>query len=581
MLANHPVAVGNADFHAGGSLLITGSGAPGIVYRTDERAPISVAPWGKSTERRTVGDTLWMNGDKTLEQWTFDGQLRAKKPLDFGAAFVTMLAPWAKGQALIGLSSGAVTTYDVDKGEEAGQLLQGHDDALKWRENDVTEDGNKVVWLTPEGALIGNHTRKLWKLNLEDGTGLPKSLRWSPDSKSVAVYTDGEDVFIWRPDDGIVKKVLSDAKLTKPYLAWLPESKSVLTFRGGKLVELGLDGTVKRTVDKSHMGHRGIELSPDGSLVLLKDQLMTYPGLERVEVASPYAPTAIAVHPTRPLIAIGELDGGVRVFDWEFRATVWRSDGDKAHHLCWSPDGDKLAASMGGDGLQIYTVEGDLELTRKVGSGAKDGVSVQNLYCEGPKLMANINNVWEKEVTGSLQWSPDERFVMVSGKGGGFNEPDHWTLFPLMNDKVLRLPWPKSKFGPDPGTLHIIAPNGESAVLNVDAGKCDMRNVADFDPKALPTGPVRVVAGAVPSLGFESGDHLVHVHADDSGLAAVDSLGQFWAEPGAEHLLAIWHEGDWRNAKRFSTEEVKNGRHYALWSPLSDPAAYIDPSEPR
>lgn len=211
------------------------------------------------------------------------------------------------------------------------------------------EDGTVSLWDLSAGREIGT---------LAGPQGLLLDVAYSPDGVWLAVASRQEDVRLWRLPE---RQVAADLRLSDtPWsLAFSPDGKylAISTRPRLEVVELATFTTVFSVKATGGARFAGVSYSPDGSTLAVADAfdhnvLLLNPAdgsLKATLGPTHGADDVIAFSPTEPLLAAGDEDGQISIFDTLSGqlARSWQAHSDWINGLAFSPDGGMLASVSG------------------------------------------------------------------------------------------------------------------------------------------------------------------------------------------------------------------------------------------
>lgn len=188
------------------------------------------------------------------------------------------------------------------------------------------------------------------------GQTLVYALAWSPDGKRIASAGDEGTVQVWDVASGRERFTYQSQRDTPIQLAWSPDgTRLALADTAHPLVVL--DAASGRTIFAvaGSAGQRGVAWSPDGRLIAAINEasdvrLWDAASGEVVATLPADAADEVAWSPTGKDLAAASQDGSVRV--WEVASgrvllsTSRQSLFDYASGLAWSPDGQRIAATI-------------------------------------------------------------------------------------------------------------------------------------------------------------------------------------------------------------------------------------------
>jgi len=205
----------------------------------------------------------------------------------------------------------------------------------------------------------------------------------SPDGALVAAAAGDSTVTLWKTSDWSLVATRNIARGRLRSLVWLPDSSGVLIAAGdAKAVILNAADLSDRSSSPPHFGQlRGAVSSRDGLIAITfgeegiarfwtlpdpsaPDQSWTLLH-ERSKSAMPIY--AVAVHPTKPLAAVGHAAGDVRFIDTTTgTALATLKASASIMSLAFSPDGQKLLVGSGLNGSEVWDIRRLAEFLRSI-----------------------------------------------------------------------------------------------------------------------------------------------------------------------------------------------------------------------
>jgi WD40 repeat protein len=406
---------------------------------------------------------------------------------------------------------------------------------LQYRELSWAPDGSRLRAAGDDGSVLG------W--DLRTGAPLPTvpavNPAFPPGLNSVAWYGQSTLAFESGTNRFTLRDLASPGRSRGPFrtaadiggIAFSPDGRTLaISMPGG--VELWDAARARRLVTLAG-GPAPFTWrtawSPDGTrLVVAGEPGMWFWDVPHRRLLSVAPSTSglwsIAWHPSGSMFAIGADHGEVTIRDGRtgaVRDTLAIPAGNRVADLAWAPDGRRLAAAGGVDGVRLWTLrDGDLV---PYGSPLRSG------FDRGPRRLA---------------WSPDGRMIAATVGFAGQPELDDlhvWAVAPLPPDDPAGLPGTVRLLDWGPDSRHLAA--GALAVTVIDARTGDRWTV-------------RPSAEAPTAVSWSPrGDGTIALAAEDGvRLARSTGTGVTVAEP-------LWNSG---------------GSHALAWSPGGDRLAVGD-----
>ncbi len=319
-------------------------------------------------------------------------------PPELGGAHSITFSPDSKRIAVPG-APGTVGIWDVSTGRRVGRPLSIGEEYVQAAI--FAEGGRRLIASDDSGSvsMVDVATGRPIGKPLSVGDEPADSLDLSPDGRLLAAATLEGSVFVWDAKTGVPygSPLTADTSLVND-VEFSPDGRTLVSSHVGSAVvwnmsgeqAIGepLGGPTDLTTDVSFSGD-GKWLATgrfDGSAIVYDTQ--TRRQTRRIEVGS--IVTAVALHPDGDLVAVGTIDGKVRLFDPKSGAPAGSAiDGGKSAvwQIGFSPDGHLLAVAVdpnGVDGFYDQQRQGevqlwDVESRKRVGRVAPGGGSVLSL----------------------------------------------------------------------------------------------------------------------------------------------------------------------------------------------------------
>jgi imidazolonepropionase-like amidohydrolase/Tol biopolymer transport system component len=511
----------------------------------DDRQP-SFAPDGRSVATRSdrpEGRGIWVHG--------LDGarpvQLSDSASILGGDAGVPTWSP--DGSRIAYVQNGRIRIVAPDGTPGAPLRIEGHEDAY-FDEPSWSPDGRSLLvsgpwpnwFLSPRAALEGPIGMGIWNLDPRAGqaeriTGEGVAARapaWAPNGRSMAYFTgDSTRTFalVVRDEHGGERVITSERGIEPRRVRWSPDGRQLFYVAAGRLRRVGVDGGEPREVPFTAELRVPSPMRPIGALRL--------PDPGESLAARGFGGIALAPGGDRvALVALGRIwvaamDGAVTSVADVHEAADW---------VAWSPDGEQLAWSDGGDdpGLWLLdlTARAPRRLTERRGaaSWSPDGRWIAFTHSEAgetkllvvavaddpPGELLDLGPLPWDEISSyatAPQWLPGSDTLMVLGGGGwAVTDPEcaRAELVPLSGERV---PVERFPCRPAHGVLE-----GDGALVAVEEGELVRRSR---------------VAGGWGDVTWRSAEPALYPSASRNGsllFAAADGL-RIRAAEGSERRL--------------------------------------------
>jgi WD40 repeat protein len=239
----------------------------------------------------------------------------------------------------------------------------------------ASKDKTVVIWqLKPPSAGNGHQYSISFLHHLKGHRGAVDAMAWSPDSETLVTASD-KQIYIWDVKEGRRSDVTIDNSPHKDEISavqWLPDgSQFVVCSLDPRVVFYDLSGTITRNWSLGHMQLRDIVITPDCSrIVAATTWLRRVPVQNQLTQSSSQRPEVDVTHTRRndDPFEYGNMDRGVVVIRIEDHEVIdFTSDTKQVDvtSVKLSHDGKSVLVSCMPDELQLYSLEGRLQLTRK------------------------------------------------------------------------------------------------------------------------------------------------------------------------------------------------------------------------
>ena len=193
------------------------------------------------------------------------------------------------------------------------------------------------------------------------------SVRFSPDSKLIAVGSEDRTVWLWRTKDGHLVKRVRGHEAPVEHVFFLPDCNGGLSFdQQGIGVAWSLDNRINRKLIPSRR-MRHAALTPDGKTLVWSDGARTFCGspndMEATRLGA-FA-DAVAITSDGALVAKGSNNFCVEVWDARYETKKWGSVplSSKVQTLVFTPN-DKRLISLAANTVSIWDVRTGDEIRR-------------------------------------------------------------------------------------------------------------------------------------------------------------------------------------------------------------------------
>lgn len=563
---------------------------------------------------RNDGSRLAAAGeDGRVRIWLADGS--AGPAFDASESAINCLAWSPDGEWLVtGDNNNLVKLWKADG--SPGPIGQGH-------RSRVTD----VVW-SPDGKYFASSTwgykppstetyfadLRMWKADgtpagTLDGAMADYGITWSPDSRHLAVISEGGQIRIVSPDAKLEStRPVPQRLLTAGPLAWSPDGQEIASGGSGMLCVLHVsDGAIRQSprldaadstsnlpsggVPNPHLEEWIVRTSADAAWRVFSDDGTPGPAMPRDVPADKVS--NIVWNPIRDEIAF--VENGVRVRTWTLGSASTRLIKEYPESITtleWSPDGETLAVAdqstmrfLRSDGTPVFerkldgpsAVRGanrDASAVRFASKGEKiaivepekiivarrDGTPLETVTFEPPvdKLLGN----W-------LWWSADGARMTTlrrQGEKGG----------DLMTRDLQRRTSRKLSDFPDEIVTAACSPDGKLLLAGYNGGEWALHDLDRPDVPSISTlahvnGTVLATAFSPDGQQFATGgwDDMIHIWSLDGSLrqslvghgTPVQSLT--WSTDG-KRLLSRARDGSMR------VWSLAAGRPELIFWPLID-----------
>ncbi len=290
------------------------------------------------------------------------------------------------GQTLALLDRDQIRLFDVSSGKRLQSLEGSFKDVSSLQ---FAPDGRSlaIVGNGPADSL-GAPQAMLWQLPDGKRTVVdvqdPLKLAYAPNEGSLLIWT-AEGIHIFNPTTAASVATFDEYGTNVDGVAFSPDGKTLAANSGNPHLTTRLwgteDGQLKKTIeDPNNPGYGGakVSFSPDGQLLWAQGRFwrvndgarMT--SLESVlgKGSPPYFPASVSFSPDGQMLAVGYLEGHLRLWDLGQEKLIRELEGYQGEvlDLAFSPDGKTLAAIFGypDTAIQLWTVpEGERLLSIK------------------------------------------------------------------------------------------------------------------------------------------------------------------------------------------------------------------------
>ncbi|BEJ00907.1 hypothetical protein CcaverHIS631_0507640 [Cutaneotrichosporon cavernicola] len=239
----------------------------------------------------------------------------------------------------------------------------------------ASKDKTVVIWqLKPPSAGNGQQYSISFLHHLTGHRGAVDAMAWSPDSETLVTASD-KQIYVWDIKEGQRSDVTIENSPHKDEISavqWLPDgSQFVVCSLDPRVVFYDLSGSITRNWSLGHMQLRDIVITPDCSrIVAATTWLRRVPVQNQLTQSSSQRPEVDVTHSRRndDTFEYGNMDRGVVVIRIEDHEVVdFTSDTKQVDvtSVKLSHDGKSVLISCMPDELQLYSLEGRLQLTRK------------------------------------------------------------------------------------------------------------------------------------------------------------------------------------------------------------------------
>ncbi len=274
----------------------------------------------------------------------------------------------------------------------------------------VTADGKIRIWDLVTGRSTTIYTGR---------AGQYPGVTWSSDSKRIALTLEDGTVQILNVDTGKVLVTFypnhSSNQQSQPLiLFWSQNGQRIATsFYGSKSIQIWDAATGKQVQTIADIGAGLVGLSPDGQRIFVTGdlrgssdssiriwnavtgrKLLTYTGHSK-------RPTTFAMLPDGRRL-LSKSDNEVLIWDTITGHTILKfANNGSINGLSWSPDGKYIEVGNGVDTVQVWNAITGLKIsTYRIANAAFVKGSGSSIF------------------TGSLDWSPNGKYLISAGKGG-------------------------------------------------------------------------------------------------------------------------------------------------------------------
>ncbi|CAK9781241.1 WD40 repeat-like protein [Cutaneotrichosporon oleaginosum] len=238
----------------------------------------------------------------------------------------------------------------------------------------ASKDKTVVIWqLKPPSAENGQQYSISFLHHLKGHRGAVDAMAWSPDSQTLVTASD-EQIFIWDVKQGRRSDVTLEDTPHKDEISavqWLPDgSQFVVCSLDPRVVFYDRSGTITRNWSLGNMQLRDFAITPDCSrIVAATTWLRRVPVQNQLTQSSSQRPEVDVTRARRndDSFEYGNMDRGVVVIRIDNHEVIdFTSDTKQVDvtSVKLSHDGKSVLVSCMPDELQLYSLEGRLQLTR-------------------------------------------------------------------------------------------------------------------------------------------------------------------------------------------------------------------------
>jgi WD40 repeat protein/serine/threonine protein kinase len=290
------------------------------------------------------------------------------KPRETGGAHSIYFSPDSKRIVVPG-ATGTVGIWDIATGRRVGAPITIGRAAVE--EAIFAEGGRTLIASDDSGSvsIVDVKTGRPIRRPLSVGSQIAGALDLSPDGRLLAVGSYGGPVFVWDLKTGVGFGTPLTAD-TSPAddVAFSPDGRTLVSghlrsaviwsMSGEQAIGQPLGGPTALTTD--------VSFSPDGKRLAtgrLNGDTVVYVTATRqqaLRIPGGSAVTAVAFRPKGDLIAVGTIDGVVRLFDAKGGAPLGRlidEDGSWIWQVAFSPNGKLLAIAADPNGVEGFNAQ--------------------------------------------------------------------------------------------------------------------------------------------------------------------------------------------------------------------------------
>ncbi|NJD59262.1 MAG: hypothetical protein FIA98_07670 [Anaerolineae bacterium] len=282
------------------------------------------------------------------------------------------------GQTLVLLDRDQIRLYDVSSGKF---LLTLEGSFISVSSLQFAPDGHSlaIVGRGPAGSL-GAPQAMIWLLPDGKQTVVdiqaPLELAYAPNEGTLLIWT-ADAIHIFDPNNAARVATFEAYGTSVDGVAFSPDGKTLAATSSNPHLTARLwgtdDGQLEKTIeDPYNQGYGGakVSFSPDGQLLWAQGSFWGVKDGERLtsleivlgKGAPPYVPASVSFSPDGKMLAIGYLEGYLRLWDLGNETLIRELEGyqGEVQDLAFSPDGKALAAIFGypDTAIQLWKVPG-------------------------------------------------------------------------------------------------------------------------------------------------------------------------------------------------------------------------------
>lgn len=309
--------------------------------------------------------------------WYFDSQQQEMKPI--GEAGPNARIAWHPVEDSVLLCSQDQMLRIWKYGEDRVRLYFGLNQAVHgsvW-----SPDGKRLVTCDTQGTV------SIWNRDgrREKGRDFLRPIRsaqWSPDGTKLALAGEDPELHIWNPTDDSIQHFATTASVVRA--EWRPDGQWIAVAGASADVQVFhvLDSDQSYSVEHGPRGVSDLAWIDQGKRLLSvgidntvcvweKDRL-----INRHFDVGRLGLTSVAWSENSKLIAVGELDGRLRLFTaWGTVLAELTGHKAKVHDLAFNPQGDRLTSASWDGTVRIWSATGELLSTLIKDAGTKSRFS--------------------------------------------------------------------------------------------------------------------------------------------------------------------------------------------------------------